>query len=298
MNFLRSTRHWLEAARPQTLPAAITPVITGAAIAWYLGAFSWFPVGIALLSGSLIQIGTNFANDYYDFKKGADSKDRIGFARPTSTGAISEKQMYTATWIAMSLAFLTGLVLVSIGGWIILWIGLLSLLFGILYTGGPFPLAYNGLGDLFVFLFFGIIAVSATVYLQTLEWIPLSFVIATGIGTVCINILVVNNLRDIHQDKQVHKRTLGVLLGEKFLKAEYSLMLLIAIIIPVVTRIVWVPSNWILLPLLSGVVAFFPLRTVWTHSEKSVLNQTLKQTAGVMLLYGLLFSAGLLLARP
>lgn len=288
--------HWIEAARPQTLPAAITPVITGAAIAEYLGAFSWMPVLIALVSASLIQIGTNFANDYFDFKKGADLEDRVGFSRPTSTGAISAKEMLKATWIAMILAFLSGLALVWIGGWIILWIGLSSLLFGVLYTGGPYPLAYNGLGDLFVFLFFGIIAVSTTVYLQTLTWIPLAFVISAGIGALCVNILVVNNLRDIHQDRNVHKRTLGVLFGETFLKIEYTVMLIVALVIPLLLRFYWVASDWIYLPLLTLIVGLRPLSTVWEHEHKVVLNKTLKQTAGVMLVYGVFFSVALILA--
>lgn len=291
-----SIKHWIEAARPQTLPAALTPIVTAAGIAHYLDAFSWVPVIIALLSASLIQIGTNFANDYYDYKRGADTEDRVGFERPTSTGAISEKQMYRATWMSMVFAFLTGLVLVWIGGPIILLIGLLSLLFGVLYTGGPFPLAYNGLGDLFVFLFFGVIAVTTTVYLQTLEWIPLSFIISIGVGTLCVNILVINNLRDIVQDTKVNKRTLGVLFGERFLKWEYTLMLVIACLIPIWVRVTWIPSNWIILPNIILPFAILPLRTVWVHEEKSILNQTLKQTALMMFGYGVLFTIGLSLS--
>ena len=289
-------KHWIEAARPQTLPAAITPVFTGAGIAHFFDAFSWIPVLIALISASFIQIGTNFANDYYDFKKGADTQDRVGFERPTSTGAISEKEMLAATWIAMGLAFITGLALVWIGGPIILVIGLLSLLFGILYTGGPFPLAYNGLGDLFVFLFFGVIAVTTTVYLQTFNWVPLAFVLSIGIGTLCVNILVVNNLRDVLQDTKVHKRTLGVLFGEHFLKWEYTLMLLIALLIPLWTGIVWVTSAWIFLPLLITPFSLVPLRNVWLHKEKSTLNLTLKQTALLMFGYGILLTLGLVLS--
>lgn len=289
-------QHWIEAARPQTLPAAITPVLTGAGIAHYFDSFSWIPVVIALLSASLIQIGTNFANDYYDFKKGADTQERVGFERPTSTGAISEKQMLIATWGAMVLAFLTGLVLVWIGGPIILGIGLLSLLFGILYTGGPFPLAYNGLGDLFVFLFFGVIAVTTTVYLQTSQWLPIAFLLSIGIGTLCVNILVVNNLRDVKQDEKVHKRTLGVLFGERFLKIEYSLMLLIALFIPVWVRIETIHSNWLFLPLLISPFSLIPLRNVWLHGEKFSLNNTLKQTALLMFGYGMLLTIALFLS--
>lgn len=289
-------KHWIEAARPQTLPAAITPVFTGAGIAHYLDSFSWVPVLIALVSASFIQIGTNFANDYYDFKKGADTQDRVGFERPTSTGAISEKQMLTATWIAMGLAFVTGLALVWMGGLIILVIGLLSLLFGILYTGGPFPLAYNALGDLFVFLFFGVIAVTTTVYLQTFAWIPLAFFLSIGVGTLCVNILVVNNLRDVYQDAKVQKRTLGVLLGEDFLKWEYTLMLFIALLIPLWIGTVWFTSAWIFLPLLITPLSLIPLRNVWMHKEKSTLNHTLKQTALLMFGYGMLLTIGLVLS--
>lgn len=197
---------WLRAARPQTLTASVVPILVGASVAWSDQLFRWDTSLVALFCAFAIQIGTNFANDYYDFVKGADTPDRIGFERATSAGLISPKNMFNATCIAMGIAFLAGLYLVWIGGWIILLIGILSLLFGIAYTGGPYPLGYNGLGDLFVFIFFGLIAVTGTYYVNALEWSLLSLWASIPVGALCVNILVVNNLRDIDQDKIAGKK--------------------------------------------------------------------------------------------
>jgi 1,4-dihydroxy-2-naphthoate octaprenyltransferase len=159
---------WIEAARPQTLAAAFVPVAVGASLAVHDQRFDWAPTVVALLCAFLIQIGTNFANDYFDFIKGADNDDRIGFERATALGLISTEQMKRATMLTMGLAFLLGLYLVWHAGWVILVLGIASLIFGVLYTGGPFPLAYNGLGDVFVFIFFGIVAVMGTYYVNAL----------------------------------------------------------------------------------------------------------------------------------
>lgn len=161
---------WVEAARPKTLAAAFVPVLVGATIAYQHELINWMATTVALICAFLIQIGTNFANDYFDFVKGADTEERIGFERATAKGLISPKTMLNATFICMALAFVFGLYLVWIGGTVVLIIGLLSLLFGVLYTGGPFPLGYNGLGDLFVFIFFGIVAVMTTYYVNALAW--------------------------------------------------------------------------------------------------------------------------------
>lgn len=286
---------WLRAARPQTLAAALIPVMVGTAIAYYDQLFRWDTTSVALFCAFAIQIGTNFANDYFDFIKGADTPDRIGFERATSAGLISPDAMRNATIITMLTAFFAGLYLVWIGGWIILLIGLLSLLFGILYTGGPFPLGYNGLGDLFVFIFFGIIAVMGTYYVNALEWSQISFLASLPVGALCVNILVVNNLRDIEQDSITGKRTLGVLLGENALKWEFALMLLIAFSVPVIMYISYIPSTFILLPLLSLPGALILLKQVCYHTDKRSLNRTLERTAQFMTLYGVLFAAGILL---
>lgn len=281
---------WIKAARPQTLPAAVTPVLVGCAIAWHLDGFVVLPSLVALICAILIQVGTNFANDYFDHRSGADTADRIGFTRATSSGAITPRQMMGATGVTFALAFLLGQYLVWIGGPVILAIGLASLLFGYLYTGGPYPLGYNGLGDVFVFLFFGLVAVATTTYVNMLEWVPLAFIWSIPIGTLCVNILVVNNLRDIEQDRVAGKRTLGVFLGERFLKGEYLAMFLLAAAIPLLQP---GDSQWDLLPLLALLAGIPALKTVFFHRDKRVLNATLAHTGLVMFLYGLLLSLSL-----
>ena len=286
---------WLSAARPQTLAAAFVPILIGASLAYSENTLRWDTTLVALFCAFAIQIGTNFANDYFDFVKGADTPDRIGFERATSAGTVSPKAMLNAAILMMTVAFLAGLYLVWIGGWVILIIGLLSLLFGILYTGGPFPLGYNGLGDLFVFIFFGIIAVMGTYYVNALEWSSISFWISLPVGALCVNILVVNNLRDVVQDKLSGKRTLGVLFGEMALKIEYLTMLAIAFIIPVFLYHFHNFSLWIMLSYLCLPIARKLNSQVWYHEDKRTLNQTLERTAQFMVLYGILFSIGTLL---
>lgn len=285
---------WLSAARPQTLAAALVPILVGGSLAWNHSVFRWDTTIVALICAFLIQIGTNFANDYYDFIKGADSEGRIGFTRATSAGLVAPKTMLIATISTMFLAFLMGLYLVWIGGWIILVIGLLSILFGILYTGGPFPLGYNGLGDLFVFIFFGIVAVMGTYYINALEWSMLSLIASIPVGALSVNILVVNNLRDIHQDRISGKQTLGVLLGEKALKLEYTLLTLVLFLVPILIYFVVQPSVFVLIPLFSIPLSYSLNHHIWTHANKTELNNTLENTSRFMVLYGFLFSIGLI----
>jgi 1,4-dihydroxy-2-naphthoate polyprenyltransferase len=287
--------HWLRAARPQTLAAALVPVMTGAAIAFHDQLFRWDTTAVALFCAFTIQIGTNFANDYFDFIKGADTAERIGFERATSAGLISPQAMRNATVITMLIAFFAGLYLVWVGGWVILLIGVLSLLFGVLYTGGPYPLGYNGLGDLFVFIFFGIIAVMGTYYVNALEWSSISFWSSLPVGALCVNILVVNNLRDVEQDRISGKRTLGVLLGETALKWEYLVMLLIAYAIPAYLYLMGGFSIQILLPALSLPLACVLFLHVKNHEDKRTLNLTLERTAQFMVIFGFLFTAGIAL---
>lgn len=285
---------WIRAARPQTLPAAFVPVLIGASLAKNSGELNWIISLIALFCAFLIQIGTNFANDYFDHQKGADTDDRIGFKRATASGLVSTRQMLTATALTMALAFLCGLYLVWHGGWVILLIGILCLICGILYTGGPFPLGYNGLGDLFVFLFFGIVAVTVTYYVNALEWSLPSLWASLIPGALAVNILVVNNLRDVEQDTIAGKNTLGVLFGENVLRWEYILMLLIAFAMPPHFYFRLGYSVFIFLPYLTIPLAVLLLKQVW-KAEKQELNKTLKLTALLMLLFGVLFSAGIML---
>ena len=291
-----SFKIWCEAARPQTLPAAIVPVMVGASLAHYDHALYWPATIVALTCAMLIQIGTNFANDYFDFKKGADTEDRIGFERATAKGLVSAEQMKKATFITMSLAFMFGLYLVYHAGWVILVIGVISLICGILYTGGPFPLGYNGLGDFFVFIFFGIIAVMGTYYVNALEWSRASLWSSFAVGALSTNILVVNNLRDIEQDGPAGKNTLGVLFGENALKWEYLLMGMLAATIPLYLYYAFSFTWWIFLSYLGLPWATILTFTVWTEKNKRNLNNTLEQTAQYMTLFGLLFSIGIILS--
>ncbi len=287
-------RIWVEAARPKTLAAAFVPVLVGASIAFNDGLLNWTATSVALICAFLIQIGTNFANDYFDFIKGADTDERIGFERATATGLIAPKTMLYATIVCMVLAFLFGLYLVWIGGLIVLIIGLLSLLFGILYTGGPFPLGYNGLGDLFVFIFFGIVAVMTTYYVSALEWSGDTFWASLAVGALCTNILVVNNLRDVEQDSKVGKRTLGVLFGETALKIEFTIMLLIAFAIPPHFYVQLNYEYWILLPFIVLPIGIRHAITIWKEEDKRNLNIQLEKTARFMAIFGVLFALGII----
>lgn len=287
---------WIEAARPQTLSAAFVPVLVGAGLAYHDNSFDWLPSLVALICAFLIQIGTNFANDFFDFVKGADTEERIGFERATAQGLISSEQMKTATIITMGLAFLLGLYLVWHAGWVILALGVASLIFGVLYTGGPFPLGYNGLGDLFVFLFFGLVAVMGTYYVNALTWSTDSFWASLAVGALATNILVVNNLRDVEQDGRAGKNTLGVLLGENALRWEYVLMLLITIFVPVYLFIDPAYGAFIFLPLLILPWGVYLAYIIWTEIDKTRLNKTLEHTAQFMALYGILFSTGIILS--
>lgn len=286
---------WIEAARPKTLAAAFVPVLVGTAIAYHHNTFDWLPSIVAMVCAFLIQIGTNFANDYFDFKKGADTEERIGFKRATAEGLISAREMKMATIITMALAFVLGLYLVWHAGWVILALGVASLVCGILYTGGPFPLGYNGLGDVFVFLFFGLVAVMGTYYINALEWSIDSFWASLAVGALSTNILVVNNLRDIVQDQAAGKNTLGVLLGENALRWEYLLMLLLAAAIPLHLFFVSGYSAFIFLPFLITPFGAYLLYVIWTEEDKTRLNKTLEQTARFMTLFGILFSTGIIL---
>ncbi|MCH8567193.1 MAG: 1,4-dihydroxy-2-naphthoate polyprenyltransferase [Balneolales bacterium] len=289
---------WVQAARPKTLAAAFVPVLIGASLAYAHNSFLLIPSTVALICAFLIQIGTNFANDYYDYKKGADTENRIGFVRATSAGLIKPETMLRATILIMATAFLFGLYLVLHGGWPILVIGLLSILFGILYTGGPFPLGYNGLGDLFVFIFFGFIAVCGTYYINALSFNMEAFWASLAVGALCTNILVINNLRDVDEDRITGKRTLGVLFGDKALKGEYLIMLALAFAIP---PHFWVQEGYgiaVLIPMALVLPAAILARDVIRISNKRELNRTLEQTAQFMAAFGLLFAAGLILGAP
>lgn len=213
---------WIGAARPRTLPAAVAPVLAASALAWRDGEFV-APAALACLAFALlIQIGTNFANDYYDFVKGADTAGRVGPRRAVASGLVSPVVMKRAMSGVFALAFALGLPLLAYGGWPLLIVGVASIICGIAYTGGPYPLGYNGLGDVFVFVFFGLVAVGATYFVQAGEVTLEALIIGAGIGALATNILVVNNYRDVETDAHAHKRTLVVRFGRGFARAQFA----------------------------------------------------------------------------
>lgn len=271
-------------------------MLIGSSIAHHHQLFRWDTTLVALICALLIQIGTNFANDYYDFAKGADREDRIGFIRATSAGLVTPEAMFRATYITMAIAFFTGLYLVWVAGWPVFLIGVFSLIFGVAYTGGPYPLGYNGLGDLFVFIFFGFAAVMGTYYVNALEWSLDTAVASLPVGALAVNILVINNLRDIDQDVLSGKKTLGVLLGEHALKTEYLLLLALSYGSLLLLDIIFNYSLWIYLPLLSLPAALVLIRQVLLHDDKRSLNKTLERTAQFMVLFGILLSFGIYLS--
>jgi 1,4-dihydroxy-2-naphthoate octaprenyltransferase len=289
-------RVWLDACRPRTLPAAAAPVILGAAVAAHAGGFRALPALAALVGALLIQVGTNFANDVFDAEKGADTPDRLGPVRAVAAGLVDARAMRLAMGAAFAAAALVGVYLVLVGGWGIVLIGVASIAAGILYTGGPWPLGYHGLGDLFVFVFFGLVAVSGTVWVQMHALPPLVWVVASGAGALSTAILVVNNLRDRTTDVRAGKRTLAVRFGRRFAELEYAALLVAALACaPLLAALSG--SLWPLLPLLSGPQAIALWRSL-RRDEGRALNPLLGRTAGLLLVWSVLVAAGLLLARP
>ncbi len=285
---------WMLASRPKTLPAAVVPVVVGSALALSTGRFVVLYSVIALLCSLLIQIGTNYVNDLYDFLKGADNKARKGPVRVLSSGLISVKEMKIGSLLIFLTAFLLGLYLVYEGGMVILIIGIVSILAGIAYTAGPYPLAYNGLGDVFVFMFFGIVGTTGTYYLQTHEFSILSLLTSIPVGALITNILVVNNFRDIEEDRAAGKRTLAVILGRKFARYQYILLTVSSFAIPAVLYFFYQFDFLVFLPYLTFPIAF-KLITMLYKYEGLQLNKTLELTAKLSALFGILFAAGLIL---
>ncbi|MFB6134646.1 MAG: 1,4-dihydroxy-2-naphthoate polyprenyltransferase [Halanaeroarchaeum sp.] len=299
-------RAWLMAIRPQTLPAAAAPVIVGTAMAVHRGMFALWPAIAALLGAELIQIGTNFANDYFDAVKGADTADREGFTRVTQSGLIPPRRVKAATVGAFGLAVLVGLYLVYVGGIPILVVGLASIASGITYTGGPYPFGYYGLGDLFVFVFFGLLAVAGTFYVQAVtvlaspfpRWIPpgsvpLEVVVASlPMAALSTAILVVNNVRDMETDRDTGKITLAVRLGYRGSRLEFTGLVALSYLVPIYFYATGSPIA-VLLPLLTAPLAYRVVRTMWTETGGEVLNDTLERTGQLLALFAVLFAIGL-----
>lgn len=290
---MNRARAWLLAARPKTLSAAAAPVFVGAGLAASQGAFARGPVTAAFFGALLIQVGTNFANDYYDFLRGGDTRDRVGPVRVTQAGLIPPRHVWWGMVLVLTAAFGIGIYLVLVGGWPIVVIGLASLICAVAYTGGPYPLAYHGLGDVFVFVFFGLIAVGGTYWVQALEWPPGALVAGVGMGALNTAILVANNLRDLDTDRVAGKRTLAVRLGRRGTRIEYSLLLLSGFTVPVLGTMLFDWPIWGLMALLAALPALGPLHLVWTETDPRALIPALGGTARVVAIYGVLLGLGL-----
>jgi len=282
-----SIKVWIEAARPKTLMAGVCPVIIGTALAYEAGVMHW-PSALAALIGSMaIQIGTNYANDYFDFKKGADTPNRKGPRRATSAGLVKPQAMMVAMVLAFLVAVVSGVYIIYRGGVPLLVVGLLSIISGILYTGGPYPLGYNGLGDLFVLVFFGPVAVGGTYYIQAqaMSW-PVA-VLGIAPGLIATGILAINNLRDREEDAGTGKKTLAVRFGTRFAKTEYAFCIIFPLILTMnLGQKVWGWERpWLcLLALPLGLVLIRKART----ETGEALNEVLAKTGGYLLVYTVL----------
>jgi 1,4-dihydroxy-2-naphthoate octaprenyltransferase len=285
---------WLLASRPKTLLAAVVPVMVGSALAVSMNKF-FLPYSIvALLCSILIQIGTNFTNDLYDYLKGSDTVKRKGPRRVLASGLITVKEMRLAIILVFGLTFLLGLYLVYSIGILILWVGIISIFAGIIYTAGPFPLAYNGLGDVFVFIFFGIVGTMGTYYLHTQEISMIAFLVSVPVGALITNILVVNNYRDIEEDREANKKTLAVILGRPFSRWQFIFLILVSYITSTVLYLYFNYNLWIFLPFATLPLAIILIKMLYTLNGEA-LNKTLELSAKFAGLYGLLFSIGLIL---
>ncbi len=297
-------RAFLLASRPKTLPAAVVPVLVGTAVAFDHGGFAAGPALAALAVALLIQVGTNYANDYFDFVHGADTEERIGPTRAVQSGLLTPGQMLAGTVTVFALAAVAGAYLVSVAGWPMLWVGLASIAAGLWYTaGGRWSMGYLGLGDPFAFAFFGPVAVATTAYVQTLEWLPEAFFASLPVGFLITAILVVNNYRDLATDRATGKRTLAVRFGRGFSRAEWIGLVGAAFAAPMVHW--WLDvggelrtssgSAWLLLPLAALPLALPPLAKMLRHRDGPTLNRALAETARLLLAYGALYALGIAL---
>jgi 1,4-dihydroxy-2-naphthoate octaprenyltransferase len=289
---------WVQAARPRTLPAAIAPVLVGTAAAWQWAGhlprvLAFF---VALIGSIFIQIGANLANDYSDARRGADTVDRLGPVRVTSAGLVTPQRVLRATWIAFAVAVACGIYLAIVAGWIILVVGVASIAAGVLYTGGPRPYGYAGLGEVFVFLFFGLVAVNGSYYVQLEELDALPLGLSIAIGFLATAILVVNNVRDIETDRRAGKMTSAVRVGRANAVNMYRLLVGGAFLI--LPFSIWAGECdwWPLLGLLAIPMAIKPVRVLETRTDGPALNKCLAATGALLGVYSLLVTVGLLLS--
>ena len=287
---------WILAARPKTLPAALAPVLVGTAVAWGAGGFRAGPATAAAIGALLLQVGSNLANDVFDFERGADREGRTGPLRVTQAGLLTPSQVRAGMAVVFGLSLLVGIYLTIEAGWPVVVIGLTAIAAAIAYTGGPFPLGYNGLGELFVMIFFGFAAVCGTAFVQA-GYVP-SAAWPAGLAAGCLAtaILAVNNVRDIDQDRESGKRTLPVRFGRPWGVAEFVVLVALAYLVPLLLVLTDRATISLLLVLLSVPLAL-PLVRSLRHERGDLLNRTLAGTARLFLVWSILYSAGLMLGR-
>jgi 1,4-dihydroxy-2-naphthoate octaprenyltransferase len=289
-------RIWLMAARPKTLPVGLAPVLVGTALADQAGVFHALRFAATLLGALLIQVGANLSNDYSDARRGADTEDRLGPVRVTAGGLVPPRQVLIATYVTFGLAVLTGVYLVAVAGWQLLLVGAASIVAGVLYTGGPRPYGYEGFGELFVFLFFGIVAVAGSFFVQTEHLVWEAFALAVPVGLLAAAVLVVNNVRDLETDRRAGKRTLAVRLGRERTRTLFALMVYGAFLLAPITWLFGPLQAWLLLPFLAIPLAAPLVRTVRSRTDGPSLNEALASTGRLELVYCVLLCAGILLS--
>ena len=287
-------RLWLLAARPRTLPAAVAPVLVGTALAGSEDTFRVLPFVAALVGSTFIQIGTNLSNDYSDARRGADTEERLGPVRVTAGGLMPPRRVLIGTYVAFGVAVAAGLYLAAVSGWELLVVGAVSILAGVLYTGGPRPYGYEGLGEFFVFFFFGVVAVVGSYFVQTEEVRWEAFALGVPVGLLAAAILVVNNVRDVDTDRRAGKRTLAVKLGRERARVLFTAMVVISFLVP--PLLVPALSPWVLLALVALPLAPPLIRTVSTRTDGPALNGALAGAGRLLAVFSLLLAAGVLLS--
>ncbi len=289
-------RLWFLAARPRTLPAAIAPVLVGTALAAQRDIFHPLRFVAALVASVFIQIGTNLANDYSDARRGADTDDRLGPVRVTAGGLLPPRRVLLGTYVAFGVAVACGAYLIAVAGWGLLLVGAASIAAGVLYTGGPRPYGYEGLGEVFVFLFFGVVAVVGSFYVQarTLPWE--AFALSVPIGLLAAAILIVNNVRDVDTDRRAGKRTLAVRLGRGRARRLFAGAITVAFVVPIVTWLAGGLSAWLLLTLVAAPLAMPLVRIVSERADGASLNMALAHTGRLLAVFSVLLAAGELLS--
>ena len=293
---MRALHIWLMAARPRTLPAAVAPVLVGTALAATEGTLRWLTFLAAMLGALFIQVGTNLSNDYSDARRGADTEDRLGPVRVTAGGLVPPRQVLVATYVAFGLAVLAGVYLIATAGWELLLVGAASILAGVLYTGGPRPYGYEGLGEVFVFLFFGVVAVTGSYFAQTERLTWEAFALAVPVGLLAAAILVVNNVRDLETDRRAGKRTLAVRLGRGRARGLYVAMVYGAFVCALLPWLLGSDelSAWLGLALLALPLAVPVVGIVRSRTDGPSLNGALARTGMLQLVFCALLSAGIL----